>query len=450
MRSLKSMGKTKARNSAIVEPSMAEKKGPPRSALLKQTAQDRAIEYIKTGNMDGLRAMTAEGSMESEFLNRFHTKSGMHPLAVAADEYRKEAVEILLEAKADVNLRDKDGFVALHYAAIQGADDIIDLLVVAEADVLILHATTGESAAHFAAKRKHTKTVILLEHRGCPMDIQDVRFETPLSISLKLENFPLCDFLLTHQCNINVTNQILNTPLLLSAFDGCVGTSKYILEHGGDAAHRNMNGESVVMVAVRHGNTRLLAMLLAQTTAPIQAAAGAEVGSVEVHAGKVDVNVRDTTGKTALMHGVMADREDTVSMLLAHPGTQVNTLDTWGFSALMLACISSPANVKIVVNLLERGAEVNAQDKAFNTALIHACKANNLEIANVLLRYGANIHLSNLDNDTAETVLQTKDAKASFRASVSVIQPDSLFDYVDHNHNKPHWVQDLNARKRIG
>lgn len=452
MKSFKSMGKSKARNSAIVEPTTPDKKSAVRTPLLKQTAQDRAIEYIKTGNMDGLRAMTAEGSMEGEFLNRFHTKSGMHPLAVAADEFRIEAVGILIGAKADVNLRDKEGYVALHYAAMQGADDIIDQLVVAEADVLMLHATTGESAAHFAAKNKHTKTVILLEHRGCPMDIQDLRFETPLSISLKVENFQLCDFLLAQHCNINVTNQMLNTPLLLSAFDGRVGTSKYILEHGGDAGHRNANGENALMVAARHGNTRLLALLLAHTPARI-AAADSDEQEEEVAEGDVvalDVNARDTTGKTALMHAIMADKEEAVSMLLANPNTQVDTLDTWGFTPLMLACVSAPASVKIVSGLLERGAEVNTQDKAFNTALILACKGNNLEVANLLLRHGANIHLSNLDNETAESVLPTEDAKLSFRAAVSVVQPDSLFDYKDHNRNKPHWVQDLNSRKRGG
>eukprot|EP01031_Cornospumella_fuschlensis_P044442 gene44442-54348_t len=341
MKSLKSMGKTKARNSAIVEPSTPDKKAGLRTPILKQTAQDRAIEYIKTGNMEGLRAMTAEGSMESEFINRFHTKSGMHPLAVAADEYRIEATEILLAAKADVNLRDKNGYVALHYAAMQGADDIIEMLVVAEADVLMLHSTTGETAAHFAAKKKHSKTVILLEHRGCPMDIQDARFETPLSISLKVENFSLCDFLLAQQCNINVTNEILNTPLLLSAFDGRVVTSKYILDHGGNAAHQNANGLNALMIAARHGNTRLLSLLLTHT--PNQTMTGDDLenedgadGVAGVQTGKVNINARDGTGQSALMHCVMADKEDAVAMLLAHPDIQIDAVDLWGFSALML------------------------------------------------------------------------------------------------------------------
>eukprot|EP01031_Cornospumella_fuschlensis_P044870 gene44870-54882_t len=327
MKSLKSMGKTKARNSAIVEPPTPDKKAGLRTPILKQTAQDRAIEYIKTGNMEGLRAMTAEGSMESEFINRFHTKSGMHPLAVAA--------------KADVNLRDKNGYVALHYAAMQGADDIIDMLVVAEADVLMLHSTTGETAAHFAAKKKHSKTVILLEHRGCPMDIQDARFETPLSISLKVENFSLCDFLLAQQCNINVTNEILNTPLLLSAFDGRVGTSKYILDHGGNAAHQNANGLNALMIAARHGNTRLLSLLLTHT--PNHTKTGDDLenedgadGVAGVQTGKVDINARDGTGQSALMHCVMADKEDAVAILLAHPDIQIDAVDLWGFSALML------------------------------------------------------------------------------------------------------------------
>ena len=52
-------------------------------------------------------------------------------------------------------------------------------------------------------------------------------------------------------------------------------------------------------------------------------------------------------------------------------------------------------NINFVTYLLEKGANINAQDNILNTALHYALSDNNFDLADMLLRNGANERLLN-------------------------------------------------------
>jgi len=56
-------------------------------------------------------------------------------LHTAATEGHKDIVELLLANKADVNVRDKNGWVPLDWAALDGNKEIVELLLASKADV---------------------------------------------------------------------------------------------------------------------------------------------------------------------------------------------------------------------------------------------------------------------------------------------------------------------------
>jgi len=124
---------------------------------------------------------------------------------------------------------------------------------------------------------------------------------------------------------------------------------------------------------------------------------------------KIDVNIRDVSGITALMCASAKGYYDVVKMLINH-GADVNNRDIQQqFSALM--CAAENGHEKVVRILLEHGADVNAQGNKGQTALMLAVyyghmrdshmNNNYMETINLLLKFGADVNIKYCDGDTA-------------------------------------------------
>ena len=61
---------------------------------------------------------------------------------------------------------------------------------------------------------------------------------------------------------------------------------------------------------------------------------------------------------------------------------------------------SSNGNPDTVSLLLEKGAQIDMQDKNGWFPLMYAAQAGDLEICGLLVAYGANVHLTNYEGDT--------------------------------------------------
>ena len=121
--------------------------------------------------------------------------------------------------------------------------------------------------------------------------------------------------------------------------------------------------------------------------------------------------------------------------ILLEKGTSVDALNPDGSSALMFAAFNG--HTEIVLRLLDEGAEINRGDYMDRTALLyaatgpfpetvkilldkgakpnivdsnehfspimHAAAEGNLEVVKILLEYGADLSLKDIDNDDAES-----------------------------------------------
>lgn len=82
------------------------------------------------------------------------SQNGYHvyPIHTALSNNNNAISKLLIEAGAEVNVRQHGGFTPLHFAAQHGNIDLIIILLEQGADISIL-ADTGESAADIAAKK---------------------------------------------------------------------------------------------------------------------------------------------------------------------------------------------------------------------------------------------------------------------------------------------------------
>lgn len=105
----------------------------------------------------------------------------------------------------------------------------------------------------------------------------------------------------------------------------------------------------------------------------------------------VDPNLREDHGWTPL-HWAAQEGNDRVVKSLIRAGAIVDALDNQGFSALILAIGEGHAGT--VCLLIANGANVNQKCEAHQsgTPLHHACAWNRLEIAKILISYGADVN----------------------------------------------------------
>ena len=114
----------------------------------------------------------------------------------------------------------------------------------------------------------------------------------------------------------------------------------------------------------------------------------------------INVNAMDQDGHTALMLAAFNGHSDIILNLL-DKGALIESRDLMGRTALLYASTGPfPETVKV---LLDQGAEPNVVDSDENfSPLMHAAAEGNLDVVKLLLEYGADRSLNDVDGDDAE------------------------------------------------
>lgn len=204
----------------------------------------------------------------------------------------------------------------------------------------------------------------------------DMLGATPLIICAMSAHFEAAKLLLDHGADINLPDMLGNTPLqwislvknhadiatklqrpailqlipLMSVFHrekysapNVLATVRLLLVRG-DVNKANKNGTRALIASAANGNVEIVRLLLNDQ--------------------KIDVNIADTGGHTALMYTVFSqNRVDALRLLLAQRGLEVNKANTFGMTALIYAILAN--NVEAVKLLLAHGADVNRDDGNF-------------------------------------------------------------------------------------
>ena len=129
----------------------------------------------------------------------------------------------------------------------------------------------------------------------------------------------------------------------------------------------------------------------------------------------IDVNTKDSAGKTAIQH-LMDDNFSTSAaavLALVDHGADINARDKSGSTLLLRA--ASNGNVEMLQKLLDRKADVTARNLDGRTALSLATDAGRrqgVSIATLLLGHGADINAQENDGKTAlHRATETSDAE---------------------------------------
>ncbi len=299
-------------------------------------------------------------------------------LAIKAKNYNK--VKQLLERNVvhDMNAAE-DGETLLQMAAAHSTHEIVKLLLDKGADV---HAKSWDkkTALHFAAS---AATVRVLLDRGADIEAKDVSDQTPLCCVVSRQDKD------THD-NMSAATLLLErgaNPYAPIRPDrtGSGQTPRSCMEK-----NWSQYGQTAFNTAAKIAVPRMTAEKQEQQLQ--QAIREKNYPRVEqfLKARKNSIDAVDDVGETLLHTAVQCSTPAIVELLLTK-GANANARNLLEQTPLHLAATSqkSAANENIDV-LMRHGADVEARDVNGQTPLCHVVIREDLEIALVLLRHGAN------------------------------------------------------------
>lgn len=243
---------------------------------------------------------------------------------------------------------------------------------------------------------------------------QDEDGDTPLHIAVVQENLLAARHLaaLFHQGqrDLDIFNNLRQTPLHLAVITAQPTLVKLLLSHGSSPMVLDRNGQTALHLACEHGSLHCLRELLEGSPTPL------------------DLEARNFEGFTPLHVAVTTSNHDVILTLLEH-GADVDAVDIKSGRSPLLHAVENN-NLEMVELLLQHGANVNAQSYGGNTALHAASGRGLLEVLRLLVRNGADSSLKNYHNDTPLMVARNKRVIDILRgkASRSGPPPDSVLE----------------------
>ena len=290
-----------------------------------------------------------------------------------------EAVQLLLDHNADINLRDGEGGTLL-FGALFDRRSLASVVVDADIDANIDADIDAEIDANIdtntdANLDADIDLVRLLLKRGADPNIPNYHHSSPLHRASSGGWLEIVRLLLSYGAKVEEKDKEGKTPFQMAASMGRLEVMKFLSEQGAVVDVRDHTEMTPLHEASEGGHIDVMLWLL-------------NYGA--------DANSRRRDGCTP-MH-MAAGRSlglEAVQVLLEH-NAHINLQDDKGKTPLHMALtyFYSPSEGKVVNilrRLLEHGADPNIRDHNHSTVLHQASSCGSLEVTRLLLSYGANI-----------------------------------------------------------
>ncbi|MFT4067563.1 ankyrin repeat domain-containing protein [Paraburkholderia sp.] len=166
---------------------------------------DSLIKSVKFDDVDGVNKLLAKGMDPNSVDNQ-----GMPLLVIAAREKSdKVAAALLANPKTDIEIQDKAGENALMMASLVGDLNLVNLLISKDAEV----NKKGWAPLHYAAANGHDDIVKVLLDHSAYVDAGSPNGTTPLMMAARGGHVSTVKLLLDNGADLMVKNQIGMTAL---------------------------------------------------------------------------------------------------------------------------------------------------------------------------------------------------------------------------------------------
>lgn len=322
-------------------------------------------------------------------------KLGWSSLHIAAWEGDLKASKTLINAGANVDVKDNDGLTPLHRTIQSGQIGTVQILIAGGADVNAKN-DYGVSplirSVDRVGKKGKIEIVKLLLDAGAEVNERNVHNETPLYLAAANQSEgKAVKILIDAGAEVNVKEKDMYTPLHGAASEGHFENVKALLDAGANVHAKNKFDET-----------------------PLQSAFGS-TGECDVKTVKAliaagaNVNAKRKTGSrdfifTVLYDAVTTCEEAEVIEILINAGADVHAKS--GFQETVLFRAAEKGNVAIIRTLIRAGLDVNEKSEHGLTPLYNAAGGGHFEAVKTLIDAGADVNANVKMDETIKTPLQ--------------------------------------------
>lgn len=379
---------------AGADPSITDKQG--HNAQLYAESQEE-FEIVKLLNNCYGHDNCSDSKSSNKNSNEYKKDPyNLKPIHIATIEGKIEKVESMVNDGADINTRDDYGRTALHFAAAKNHTIDMRILIGLGANINA-QDNQGRTPLMYAAADGKKEAVVLLVSNLAEVNISDVDGMRAFEWSQVCNNKDLHNFLklITEHANDKYSSMKISNEELEELQKEM---KKEIMKEikFKEKLHINEEGTHLRQLNIENEIPEFYKVVSHGTVAELS----------QMRNDGLNLNVSDDTGQTPLMVAALFDRIDMANYLIGQ-NVDVNMSSNSGLTALHYAALQN--NNVMTLLLLDNGAKVDPEmrysstDGNFNsqpyvweyqgaTPLLIAVESGNMEVAKVLINYGANKH----------------------------------------------------------
>ena len=170
-------------------------------------------------------------------------------------------IQLLLAAKADVNMPDREGCTPMFAAARNGHVSVLKLLIDNRGS-LNSRNHQGETPVWIASKNSQTRCLDLLIKRKASVLVADKGSASPTWVAAQYGRDEVLETLLKSKADINAADDRGCTPIVAAAHMGKADCVKLLLRNGADANIATNGKHTPLMMAAQEGHPDCVRLLL--------------------------------------------------------------------------------------------------------------------------------------------------------------------------------------------
>ena len=347
-------------------------------------------------------------------------------------------INAILDQKAPVDARNRDGDTSLHLAVRMNQKDNGEFLIIRGANIFSLNSVghsplfiafssrpirewiinsntilardgLGNNMLHYAAQWNLLNAIPIIIKNGISVEETNATGQTPIFMAITNDSPPTIKALIDNNANIDARDTQGNSLLHAAVRWNALKCASYLIDNGIDANVFSLNGNTPLHDAVALGMSEIESLLITKganlevrnidgNTPFMEAVRGAILASIEkLSASGADTSTRNIRGDTPLHIAVNMDRPDIVNILLKM-NASIHARNTRNRTPFQTSLTISP---RIVTALLS-GDRVNIPDDMGNSTLHVAVQERaSVDIIRAIVNAGARINTVDNNGKTA-------------------------------------------------